>query len=170
MKNEEDKYIAAGNENPDQLPENLSRRAVIKGGVTAMPAILTLHSGAALARSSNLISASPPGTTDGMGRTLCVDERSVMPADDYLEIYDLGEPPSANVTIIRGPGEREYFAKEDNSGPVQISPDAMCERGGRFYWRGRQKGGWQEVSVNRGFVVSAGAMASISAHVKDNLI
>ena len=91
-----------------------------------MPAILTLHSGAALARSSNLISASSSDTTDGMGRTLCVDKSSVVyaDADGSSEIFDLGEPPSADLNIIRGPAEVQYFEGESSSTP--ISPGAMC--------------------------------------------
>ncbi len=47
------------------------RRAVLKGAVAAMPMILTLQSGAALARSSNMISASSPDSAiDAEGRTL----------------------------------------------------------------------------------------------------
>ena len=169
MKNQSVKDTTKTLEISGQPPERLSRRALIKGGVTAMPAILTLHSGAALARSSNMISAAPEGTTDGLGRTLCLDKGSVVPADDYLEIYDLGEPPSADVTIIRGPGERKYFARVGKHKRVKISPDAMCERGGKYYWRSN-RGDWQQVQVRKGIVVSSGAMASISGYVKDNLI
>ncbi len=170
MKNQSGKDITMTDGKPGKQPQKVSRRALIKGGVTAMPAILTLHSGAALARSSNMISAAPSGTTDGLGRTLCLDEKSVVPGDDYLEIYDLGEPPSADVTIIRGPGERKYYAKVGKRKRVEVSPDAMCERGGKYYWRPHRGGQWQEARIQKGIVVSAGAMASISGHVKDNLI
>lgn len=170
MKNQSGKDITTTTGIPGKQPEKLSRRALIKGGVTAMPAILTLHSGAALARSSNMIGAAPSGTTDGLGRTLCLDKSSVVPADDYLEIYDLGEPPSADVTIIRGRGERKYYAKVGKHKRIEVTPDAMCERGGKYYWRSHRGGHWQEARVRKGIVVSAGAMASISGHVKDNLI
>lgn len=44
----------------------MSRRQLLTGSVKAMPIVLTLHSGAALARSSNLISGS--GTVDIDGK------------------------------------------------------------------------------------------------------
>lgn len=152
-------------------PAKVSRRALIKGGVTVMPAILTLHSGAVLARSSNMISAASSDTTDGMGRTLCVDKNSVAYADDYSEIYDLGEPPYAEVNIIRGPTERQFYYIEANKGTASaITPGAMCERGGTFHWKPVGGGPWEATNVPQGFVASAGAMASIASHVKDNLI
>ena len=87
----------------DIRPASLGRRAILKRGVVAMPAILTLQSGAALARSSNLISASHPRTTDRRGRTLCIDSRSVYPAGGRrgARVYDLGNPPHAVVNVIR---------------------------------------------------------------------
>lgn len=150
------------------LPANVSRRALIKGGVTAMPAILTLHSGAALARSSNMLAAASQNTTDGMGRTLCVDKNSVVPADDYREVYDLGTPPYAECNVIRGPTERRYFV--DKNMTTQITPGAMCERGGKFYWKPEAGGHRQSSVVPKGFVASAGAMASVADYVKDTLI
>ncbi|MCH9004544.1 MAG: hypothetical protein IH838_04545 [Proteobacteria bacterium] len=152
-------------------PKSISRRALIKGGVTVMPAILTLQSGAALARSSNLIRASSSYTTDGLGRTLCMDKKSVIHADDFSEIYDLGEPPYAEVNIIPGPAERQYYYIEANKGTGSaVTPGAMCERGGTFYFKPVGGGPWEETYVPQGFVASAGAMTSIASYVKDNLI
>jgi hypothetical protein len=81
-------------------PKSVSRRALLRGGVTAMPAILTLHSGAALARSSNLIGQAPPGTTDEYGRTLCLDTTGLTQVTEYGTVYDLREPPSGVVNVI----------------------------------------------------------------------
>jgi len=151
-----------------ERPAKVSRRALIKGGVTVMPAILTLHSGAVLARSSNMISASSPDTTDGMGRTICVNKSSVVYADDHSEIYDLDEPPYAEVNIIRGPTEVQFYETKDKSTPIK--PGAMCERGGQF-WSKPQGEKWVASDLPQGFVTSSGAWASIavSGFVKDNL-
>jgi hypothetical protein len=150
-------------------PASVSRRALLRSGVVAMPAILTLHSGAALARSSNMISAAPSGTTDGMGRTLCVDKSSVVyaDADGSSEIFDLGEPPSAEMNIIRGPTEVQYFESENSSTP--IAADAMCERGGVFSWKPEGGNKWESKQLNQGFVTSVGAWTSIAGFVKDSL-
>lgn len=149
-------------------PKSISRRAIIKGGATVMPAILTLHSGAVLARSSNMISASSPDTTDGMGRTLCVNKSSVVYADDHSEIYDLGEPPYAECNVIRGPTEVQFYESKDKSTPIR--PGAMCEKGGQFWSKPDGGGAWVASDLPQGFVASAGAMTSIASYVKDNLI
>jgi hypothetical protein len=149
-------------------PASVSRRALLRSGVVAMPAILTLHSGAALARSSNLISASSSDTTDGMGRTLCVDKSSVVyaDADGNSEIYDLDEPPHAVVNIIRGPDKVQYFESENSGTP--IAPGAMCEKGGVFSWK-PPGDKWQSKQLNQGFVTSVGAWTSMAGFVKDTL-
>lgn len=150
----------------DGRPASMSRRALIKGGVTAMPAILTLQSGAALARSSNLISAASPGTTDRLGRTLCLDTNSVYPTPDSRTVYDLGEPPRAELNII---SDRVYYV-EKNRGSDQVSKDAMCE-GGSYWFNDSDGRGWQSVELPyRGIVVSSGAMTSVADHVIDTLI
>lgn len=144
----------------------ISRRALIRGGVTAMPAILTLQSGAALARSSNLISAAPPGTTDRLGRTLCLNTNSVYPAADSRNVYDLGDPPRAEVNVIT---DREYYV-DKNRGSDPVSEDAMCE-GGTYWYNDRDGSGWKSVQLPyKGIVVSSGAMTSVADHVIDNLI
>ena len=129
-----------------------------------MPAILTLHSGAALARSSNMISAAPADTTDGLGRTICVVESSVIPVGDK---YDLGEPPSAVCNIIPGPAERQYFIEKDKNTPIM--PGAMCETGGTFWYK-PQGESWQTSTLDKGFVMSAGSIASVAEFVTDNLL
>ena len=133
-----------------------------------MPAILTLQSGAALARSSNMISASSSDTTDGLGRTLCVEKSSVYPEDGYGEKYDLGNPPHAVVNVIRGPGEMIFYETKNKSTP--ISPGALCLRGGPAW----EKPDGSQFLLSRdfgpGFVVSSGSMVSIADYVTDYLI
>lgn len=151
---------------PEQ-PATVSRRALLRSGVTAMPAILTLQSGAALARTSNLISASAPGTTDVYGRTLCLDTSTVWPAGPSGDVYDLGEPPRAEVTIIT---DRDHRVVANNREGGEITEGAMCESvDTTFYYKDGDV--WQPVNVpSRGIVVSSGAMTSIADHVIDTLM
>jgi hypothetical protein len=145
----------------DSLPSP-SRRRLLKGGATALPAILTLHSGAALARSSNLLSASASYEVDSLGRTLCVDITSVVPVDDYSQIYDLGDPPHAVINVIRGEAEGRiyYVNKDDKDSGNSIHPGLMCE----------QSGPWEVVDVPQGFVASSMAASSFAMDMTENLI
>lgn len=142
-----------------------TRRALLRGAAAAVPTILTLNSGAALARSSNVISltheSSPPGTSH-----LCLDKNSV----DRLgnNRYDLGEPPQADVTAIP---PRKYYRTKDTD--YRVSPDEMCEQGGDYYYKTatshyddlRDKDrGWHKVSLRRGGLVSATALGSFAKH------
>ena len=148
-----------------------SRRRLLKGGATALPAILTLHSGAALARSSNLLSASASYEVDSLGRTLCVDITSVVPVDDYSQIYDLGDPPHAVINVIRGEAEGRiyYVNKDDKDSGNSIHPGLMCEQGGQ-YWYKPSSGPWEVVDVPQGFVASSMAASSFAMDMTENLI
>lgn len=154
----------------DGLPSP-SRRRLLKGGATALPAILTLHSGAALARSSNLLSASESFEVDSLGRTLCVDITSVVPVEDYSEIYDLGDPPHAVINVIRGEAEGRiyYVNKDDRGNGASIHPGLMCEQGGQ-YWYKPSSGPWEVVDVPQGFVASSMAASSFAMDMTENLI
>jgi len=167
MSVEDDKKLNTASKTPGTRPASLSRRSLLKKGVTAMPAILTLQSGAALARSSNMISASSSDTTDGLGRTLCVDKSSVYPEDGYGEMYDLGNPPHAVVNVIRGPGETIFYETKNKSTP--ISPGALCERGGPAWFK-PDEGQWESRQFGAGFVASSGSIASMADYVTDYLI
>lgn len=122
------------------------RRMLVRGAAAALPTILTLRSGAALARSSNMMGVADGSSADG-GVYRCVDELSVTRRGSQL---DLNEPPSADVTVIRADGV--YF-KKDGTGPV-TGPE-MCQTGGTFL----NEGG-QDVIVNKGALVSATAFTS----------
>jgi hypothetical protein len=181
----------------DSLPSP-SRRRLLKGGATALPVILTLHSGAALARTSNLLSATDYFETDELGRTLCVDATSVCPVDtdcpvvvddysglpvyDYslvpedeyseiYQIYDLGDPPHAVINVIRGEAEGRiyYVNKDDKDSGNSIHPGLMCEQGGQ-YWYKPSSGPWEVVDVPQGFVASSMAASSFAMEMTENLI
>lgn len=151
--------------------KSMSRRALLRSGVTAMPAILTLQSGAALARSSNLISASSPDATDGLGRTMCLDTNTVEYASESGNVFDFGDPPRpASVNIIT---PREYHV-EPNRGSATISPGAACERGGPIFFKPEGGGPWQRIDLPQlprsGVVVSSGAMTSMADNIIDTLV
>jgi len=139
-----------------------SRRKLIKGAAGSLPMILTLQSGAALARSSNLISsASAASAKDRYGRTLCMDGRSVYPVSGGSggDLYDMGEPPHARVAAI---SDREYYIWTQADGLGSVTPEEMCDRGGYYYVRRRW--GWRQVHVKQGMLVSATALSSFAGH------
>lgn len=158
-----------------------NRRLMVRGAAAAVPAILSLRSGAALARSSNLVStvADLPETGGTGGVYHCLDTESVEPVGANL--YDLGTQGDAHFTNIRA--DRRYF---DEQG-TQVSPAEMCQRGGDYRTESsaedtsfeekaeaepdflRQSfipmanGEGETVAVAQGGLVSATAFASIAA-------
>jgi hypothetical protein len=96
----------------------ISRRTVLRGATATVPTILTLTSGAALARSSNLI-----GTIQqANGDVLCLDPRSTDgPTRRNPNVYDLGSPPYAEVTRI--PQGNQYRAKDTLAA---MTPTEVC--------------------------------------------
>jgi hypothetical protein len=106
-----------------------SRRLIVRGVAAAVPTILSLHSGTALARSSNLIRTAMdlPETLDSAkGKVYtCLDEKSVESLGDNL--YDLGEPANARFTSIRA--DHNYYDGNGN----KVTPDFMCKNGGTYY-------------------------------------
>ncbi|MFP5407152.1 MAG: hypothetical protein ACLGHY_12730, partial [Gammaproteobacteria bacterium] len=109
---------------------SMRRRVMLRGAAAAVPTILTLHSGAALARSSNLLSVADGAPVDAEGRNLCLDESSVELSPGSRKAYDLGEPPHANVTAIHP--ERGYY-RDTQPGGEPVLPQEMCQTGGDFY-------------------------------------
>lgn len=153
----------------DDLPESPGRRRLLTYGAKSMPAILTLQSGAALAASSYTISPSSTYATDGLGRTLCVDESSVYPADETGLLWDLGIPPQMDVTIIPGPDEKIYYIEKNKDLPIH--PGDMCLRGGTFWWK-PSSGPWESSTLNKGFCASIGSVTSfaLAGYVSENLL
>lgn len=141
-------------------PKSIGRRSMLKGTATALPAVLTLQSGAALAQSSNLINTTPYKTTDRRGRTLCLDLQSVRPARGRQgNSYDIGSHGYAEVYRIP---ERDYYAKRRNGRWRPIDESALCERGGIAAHK--VNGRMQEVKlpVRRGGMISVTAVASMA--------
>jgi hypothetical protein len=133
----------------------LNRRRLLKVAVATAPIIATLPSGAALARSSNLIGSTTGPGKDAQGRTLCLD-RSLGSYSDG--VMDLGAPPHGRLTAVR---ERDY-REDDRWSADPISEKEMCKQGGEFhYWNS----GWRKVTVPRGMVVSATALSSFAGSI-----
>ena len=131
-----------------------SRRALLRGAAGTLPVILTLQSGAALARSSNLIVTATSGSAqDAAGRTMCLDTNSVYSAAE-AGVYDMGDPPFARVTAIN---RRRWYRFNYRKGFEQVSEKEMCRSGTFFY---RRRWGWRRENVRKGMLVSATALSS----------
>jgi len=158
--NRKSQSTADGDKSGRPLP--LSRRTLLKAGATAMPLVLTLQSGEALARSSNLISAAP-GQRNENRKALCLDTSTAEPVFDGHK-YDLHDPGYATVNVIR---DADYYpVSPDGDGGRSGDPigaDDFCELGG-----GRQyhDGGWHQVDLpTNGIIVSANSLHSVSSRV-----
>ena len=114
-------------------PSSISRRVLIRGMAVTVPTVLTLHSGAALAMSSNLIRTAVGAQTDPDGNYLCLDTSSTYGETRKRGVYDLGSPAHGEVTAI--PSEREYFLEPKDDSRSVTGPE-MCDRGGTYYYKG----------------------------------
>lgn len=146
-------------EQPGQ-PQAVSRRAMLSGaGKAAVPAIITLYSGAALARSSNLIGVNKHQGAEH-DKFRCLDTSSVY-RTDKPNVYDLGRDPMAHVTRIDA--RRDYFAVDHrgNRTNQKVPGNKMCADGGQYF---RRTGGnsYQKVNVRKGVLVSATALSSFA--------
>jgi len=137
-----------------------ARRALLKGAVATMPMILTLQSGAALARSSNLISASTASAAlDANGRMLCLDYRYADSTYDNTNVVDVGDPPYAHVCAIK---DDDYYISSNASNPTHR--EQMCHDGGTFFRK--TASGFEETNyVPKGMLVSATALSSFAGHI-----
>jgi hypothetical protein len=149
-----------------EQPASISRRAMLGRGARAIPAILTLQSGAALAQTSNLVSASAIGTRDGSGRTLCLDMTSVDSVPDRSNVFDLGDPPYAEVNEIT---ERDYRTSNNNGAPT-VTEDEMCLNAGTYHYKETGQP-WQELRLeNRGVIVSSTALMSFTNDISSKVM
>jgi hypothetical protein len=138
----------------------VSRRSLLRGATIIAPTILTLHSGAALARSSNLIGASPNQVAEN-GKFNCLDTRSVE-LTNKRNVYDLGDKPMAHVTTIRSNKKYYKVGSDDHQGDDldRVDGTKMCEEGGWYLRKDDAK--FEKVRVHRGVLLSATAMNSFS--------
>jgi hypothetical protein len=137
----------------------LSRRRFVKGAMATAPVLATLPSGAALARSSNIIGyTSAAGAVDRQGRTLCLDPRYGDGA--VAGGVDLGDPPYGKVNAI--PARDWRVGSDDTAAPITESE--MCARGGSYYYK-TFDGIYKQGYVWRGGYVSATALASFAGSI-----
>jgi hypothetical protein len=142
----------------DAAGTSVSRRGLFRAAVTTAPLVLTLPSGAALARSSNVIGATTAGDArDWRGRTMCLDRSSGV--RDYVTRVDLGAPPSGRVSAIK---DRSYRA-EPKWSAKGVNEGDMCTIGGDYYHY--ESGKWKKVTVPRGILVSATALSSFAGRI-----
>lgn len=107
------------------------RRLVLRGAAAAVPSILTLHSGSALAaRSSFLISRADGTALSDNGKYLCMD----LTGADQIgpDLYDLGDNPAPQITTIDG--SAAYY--KDAEGTQRASAIEVCESGELYYRSG----------------------------------
>jgi hypothetical protein len=118
--------------------------------------ILTLQSGAALARSSNLIGASSEASATDADGTRCLDTTYTTSAGNKV---DLGEPANADINLI----PNVEFRTEANEGTTSqvVTKEEVC-RGGLYYFHNGEE--WVAVEYPQGgMLVSAIALSSFSA-------
>jgi hypothetical protein len=134
-----------------------NRRALLKSAMVTMPMILTLQSGAALARSSNIISASEPANAlDLEGRMLCLDLRSADKVQTQGKWADMGDSDPVITAIPQG----TYYVAE---GGEETSRAMMCREGDVGFWTQPVAGVWEPTdTVPKGILVSAIALSSFA--------
>jgi len=154
----------------------ISRRMVLRGASAAVPTILSLQSGAALAASSNYLATIQDANAarDGQGYVKCIDTASAVQETSTPKRLDLGPSPDLHMQHIT---PRQYFyPKTTGSGGDKDRPatmEAVCNQGGEFWYK-NSAGDWQQLvstapagqqKVAAGFLVSSTASASVSSWV-----
>jgi hypothetical protein len=143
-------------QNPEaEMP---SRRRLLKQATFALPIVATIPSGAALARSSNLIGFKLGGDPDANAtsaasgnRVLCMSKSSAE-LDYTARQADLGPFPNPTGVALP-PGEYQ------SSGP-KISAAEACEAGGTFSYKSSSPPRDMAIPTGGGVVVSATALSS----------
>ena len=141
-------------------PAFISRRNLLKQGAVAMPAVLTLQSGAALAASSAYIgSVSRGGSQYVGGNVLCLDTRNAEPLLPNGTTYKFVDTNYADVYVIP---DGQYYATKGRDDSYVLS-DEFCRTGGTKYL---DASGWPQVDLptnGNGILVSSTALSSIAA-------
>jgi hypothetical protein len=128
-----------------------------------MPAILTLHSGAAaaLARTSNLISASP-GARDINQNVWCLDTSTAVDYYPDSGKYDFGDPGYATVNVFPD----TVYESGTGQSKVSMTADQFCASGGSADYHLQGGGSPTKVTLRSpGIVVSSNAYNSLSPRI-----
>jgi hypothetical protein len=123
-----------------------------------MPVVLTLQSGEALARTSNLLGPAPGARVDG--KVMCLDTT-------LEEIYESGKVDVGDdwATIYELPDTDFYSALDSGTSGASMTADMACQNGG--YLKTHEPGmQWHKANLPRGgIVVSNTAMTSVNGRV-----
>ena len=144
-------------------PANLTRRAMLRGATVAVPTILTLGSGAALAASSNLLATNTTPTTADVN---CLDPMSTqgtLPTNP--NVYDLGAPPYADVTVI----EAMHRYRNPATSKDMITSE-VCRFNGKVQVKYNGTGPWVDKTRTPGAMASAAALASFGSRINKSYI
>jgi len=117
-------------------PSGMSRRDLLRRATAAMPVVMTLPSGAALAASSVYVGTTTSGGAQYAGGRLCLDTSS---ADEVLPngtTYKYVTTTYADVYHIQ---DGDYYPSIGKSG-TPIKADAFCQSGGTRYLYGKPEG------------------------------
>jgi hypothetical protein len=150
----------AGVEAPVGQPDtpDLSRRAMLRGATVAVPTILTLGSGAALAASSNLLGTNQTPTTTDVNCLNPASTQGTLPTNP--NVYDLGAPPYGEVTVI--PSTNRYRNKATG---LDITTSEACQLNGTVQVKYNGSGPWVDKTRTAGAMASAAAMASFGSRI-----
>jgi hypothetical protein len=142
-------------------PASMSRRALLKQAGVAMPAVLTLQSGAAMAASSIYVGTTTRWGSHDSGNVYCMDVRNAEPMPNGTT-YKFVNTNYADVYVL--PDESTYHdAKGNSKNNPGVLSDEFCHVGGSKYYNAPD---WPQVDLPEnlnGVLVSSTAMTSLSA-------
>ena len=161
------------NKKSDTPTTPVSRRKLLKQAAGTLPLIATLPSGAAYARTSNLLSTATDSPESALVRIgdeeslLCLDTQLITSVEGGK--VDLGGTEAHAFQI---PTQYEY---QRPGIEMSVAPDAVCTEGGQFiYFEGTgPQPGWRQFSLpaienaQGGILVSSMALSSFAAVITD---
>lgn len=135
-------------------PASMSRRKLLKQGSAAMPAILTLQSGSALAQSSVYVGDSGDGTPPHIGNIICLDTTNAEPLPNGRTYKFVNTFTDVNMLP-----DGEYYP-EDNRSSTPTDAYSFCRSGGKMWLK---DGGFHPVEIPKdGIIMSASAVSSLA--------
>ena len=152
-------------------PASMSRRALLKQAGVAMPAVLTLQSGAAMAASSVYIGTTTrDGSRDSSGNVYCMDVRNAEPVNEAGTTYRFVNTNYADVYVL--PDGSYHDVKGNSKDNPGVLSDQFCSAGGSKFLNAS---GWPQYDLpagmnGNGVLVSATALASVTAALDINFL
>ena len=141
-------------------PAKLSRRGLLKAGATAMPAVLTLQSGAALAATSAYIGSTSRAGSHVAGHVYCLVVRNAEPLPNGTT-FRFVNTNYADVYVL--PDGHYHDATGRSPHNPYILSDEFCRVGGSKYL---DADSWPQVDLPsnlNGVLVSSTALTSVMA-------